>query len=552
MDSDGIARLFEKPISRRAALRSGGIGIAASSLAAFGLTGSASAENAGATVAARQQVTPALLQVTPDQVEGALAELDAIVEDARSRSGVPGVAVGVVYKDEVVALKGYGVREAGSPAQVDPDTVFQLASVSKPVASTVVAALVGDGVVGWDSRINELDPRFEMYDPWVTREVTIRDMFSHRSGLPDHAGDTLEDIGYDRAAVLHRLRYQKPASSFRSEYAYTNFGLTAAAVATAKAAGSTWEDISEERLYQPLNMRQTSSRFDHYINSPKRAATHVLVDGQWVAMYVRQPDAQSPAGGVSSTVRDMVQWLRLQLGGGTVDGDEIIDAGALGETHRPQFINGPPADPATDMAGFYGLGWNVSYDGAGAVRLSHSGAFALGAATSIFVLPGSELAIVVLTNAAPIGIAEAISVSFLDLATTGEIHQDYVQLFRDIFAVELAPAYDTDYSNPPESPSPALPSGAYAGVYQNDLYGEIEITEEGGDLSLGLGPEKEPFPIRHYDRDVFLYQPTGENAAGPSGVTFTVGPDRLATSVVIENLNINGQGTFNRPEEDDE
>src|SRR5207249_10706952 len=122
-------------------------------------------------------------------------------------------------------------REAGRPEPIDADTVFQLASVSKPVASTVMAALVGDRVVDWDDRIVDHDPEFQMYDAWVTNAVTLRDMFAHRSGLPDHAGDLLEDLGYGREEILYRLRYQKPASSFRAQYHYTNFGLTAAAVA---------------------------------------------------------------------------------------------------------------------------------------------------------------------------------------------------------------------------------------------------------------------------------------------------------------------------------
>ena len=142
----------------------------------------------------------------------------------------------------------------GRPETVDADTVFQIASMSKPIASTVVAALVGEGVVAWDDPIVRHEPAFAMHDAWVTRAITLRDMFCHRSGLPHHAGDLVEDIGYDRAEVLHRLRYVVPATSFRSHYAYTNFGLTAAAVAAARASGQSWEEVSAERLYRPLGM----------------------------------------------------------------------------------------------------------------------------------------------------------------------------------------------------------------------------------------------------------------------------------------------------------
>src|SRR5258708_6379478 len=181
-----------------------------------------------------------------------LPDLDNFVLETLKRTGVPGLSVAIVYKDQVIYLKGFGVRQAGKSEPVDPDTVFQLASVSKPIASTVVAALVGDGLVAWDDPIIRRDPTFAMHDAWVTENVTLRDMFCHRSGLPNHAGDALEDIGYDRAEILHRLRYDRPDSSFRSHLAYTHFGLTAAAVAAAKASGKSWEDVSAERLYQPL------------------------------------------------------------------------------------------------------------------------------------------------------------------------------------------------------------------------------------------------------------------------------------------------------------
>ena len=241
-------------------------------------------------------------QITEQTVRAALPALDKLVEQALQKTGIPGVAIAVVYKDRAIYQKGFGARETGKSERVDADTVFQLASVSKPIASSVVAALVGEKVVNWDDPIIRHDPGFQMYDPWVTREVTLRDMFAHRSGLPDHAGDRLEDLGYDRKAILSRLRYQKPSSSFRSHYAYTNFGFTEAAVAAANAAGKSWDEVSAEKLYQPLGMKNTSSRYADFVAAKNHALGHVLINGKWVAKYVRNPDAQSPAGGVCSTI----------------------------------------------------------------------------------------------------------------------------------------------------------------------------------------------------------------------------------------------------------
>ena len=217
---------------------------------------------------------------------------------------MPGVAIAIVHNDQVVYLKGFGVRQVGKAEAVDADTVFQLASVSKPVTSTVIAALVGEKIVDWDDCIVNHDPGFAMYTPWVTSQVTIRDFLCHRSGLLDHAGDLLEDLGYDRAGVLYRLRFLKPASSFRSHYAYTNFGFSEAAVAAAKAAGKPWDEVAAEKLYRPLGMASTSSRYEDYAAAKNRAHIHARIDGKWTAKYTRNADAQAPAGGVSSSVRD--------------------------------------------------------------------------------------------------------------------------------------------------------------------------------------------------------------------------------------------------------
>jgi CubicO group peptidase (beta-lactamase class C family) len=499
-------------------------------------------------VAPRAVLAPTTAVVPRQAVENALRYLQQFAEDARQRTGIPGLAIAVVYEDEAIYLEGFGVREAGKPQAVDADTVFQLASVSKPIATTVIAALVGNRIVGWDDPIIDHDPRFEMYDAWVTRQVTLRDMLAHRSGLPDHAGDTLEDIGYGQADILYRLRYQKPETSFRSHYAYTNFGFTEAAVAAALASGRSWPELSAELLYQPLGMKYTSSRFADFAGSANRASGHTQQDGQWVAKYTRDADAQSPAGGASSTIRDLARWLRLQLDGGKFGGRQIVAAEALAETHRPQIVRAPPADPRIDHAGFYGLGWNIDYDADGRVHWSHSGAFDLGAATSVALLPAQRLGIVILTNAQPIGVPEAISRSFFDVVLTGKVEKDWLALYRQLMATLLAPAYGiaVDHARAPAQPSPALPAAAYAGSYRNDLYGPIAITGTETGLVVKLGPQQRAFAMQHFDRDVFTYQPTGENAAGASAVSFLVGPDQKAGAVTLENLDIDGQGTFLR------
>jgi CubicO group peptidase (beta-lactamase class C family) len=478
----------------------------------------------------------------------ALAQLDGIAEQALQRIGVPGMAVAVVAGDEMVYARGFGVREAASGGPVLPETVFQIASLSKPLASTVVAAVAGDGALRWDDPVVQHDPGFEMYDSWVTRQVTFKDFFCHRSGLPEYAGDFLEDMGYDRQQVLYRLRYLKPVSSFRSAYAYTNFGLTEAGVAAAKAAGTTWEDLAETRLYRPLGMTSTSSRFRDYIARPDRAWPHVRDGGRWVSKFQRQPDPQSPAGGVSSNVIDLARWMRLQLGRGVFEGRRIVAQAPLDETHRPQIVSRPAPNPYENPTGFYGLGWNVSYDDAGRLRLGHSGAFSLGTGTNVALIPALGLGIVALTNGAANGVAEAVTAGFLDVALTGRITRDWAAVTGPAFVAIAEQSKEglSDFSTPPARVMPALPDAAYVGTYTSDLYGPVTVAAQGGGLVMLMGPDRTAYPLRHWDRDVFTYLPPGENFAGPSGVIFQVGADGRAGSVTVEQLNRTGQGTFPR------
>lgn len=483
-----------------------------------------------------------------DAVERHLPALDRLVADTMKKTGVPGMSVAVVSHDRVVYLKGFGVRRAGSPEPVDADTVFALASLSKPLATTVVAGLVGDGVVSWDDKIVRHDPGFAMSDPWVTREITLRDMFCHRSGLPDHAGDLLEDIGYDRGEILHRLRFVKPAGAFRASYAYTNFGFTAAAVAAARATGKSWEELSAERLYRPLGMSSTSSRHADFTARANRAFGHVRRNGAWVVGEQRNPDAQSPAGGVSSSARDMAAWLRLQLGRGVVEGREIVKAGALDASHRPQVVSKPAADPMTTAPGFYGLGWDIGYNEHPLVRWGHSGAFALGAATCVSVSPSEKLGIVVLSNSSPVGAPEAICRSFFNLVFAGKVERDWLTLFGGVFAKMMQPAYgrDADYAKPPIGATPPAALSAYLGNYNNDLYGPIAVTQDVNDLAVRIGPRLTPYVMRHYDGNIFTFQPPGENASGLSAVRFTLDGSDKATSVTIDYFNEDGQGVFVR------
>lgn len=483
-------------------------------------------------------------KLTRAAVDAAVAALDRMATDEIARDTVPGMAIAVVFEGETVFAAGYGVREAGTDLAVDADTAFQLASVSKPLGSTVIAALIGEGKIDWDTRVAEIDPGFALSAPWISDQVTIRDLYAHRSGLPDHAGDLLEDYGFSRDQVLHRLRDLTPSSSFRAGYAYTNFGLTEAAVAAAGAHGLSWEEASERFLYAPLGMTATSSRFDAFWSRENKALGHVKVDGKWVHKDQRQPDAQSPAGGASSSVTDMAEWLKLILAKGEWQGKPLIPADALDEAHLPHMLTEPHSP--FGYPGFYGLGWNVGWTPDGRSKLSHSGAFAMGAATAISVYPDDGLAIVVLTNAAPFGVPEALAASFADIAFYGKPLEDWLPLYGALFQQMEDAEAGPDYGTPPADPFPAAPRDGYLGRYANAYFGTVEIVAEGDGMAMLVGPGKLRLPLTHFDRDIFTWETIGENAIGLSSVTFTLDKDRRATGLVVGQWDQNGGGRFAR------
>lgn len=492
--------------------------------------------SAGTATAAPTPPPAPTAQLTDAQVDTAVRRLDATVADMMRRTGVPGVSVAVVHDDEVVYLKGFGLRRVGEPATVGPDTVFQVASVSKPITSTVVAgALKSPG--DFDRHV-EL-PGFALKDPWVTEHVSTADLLSHRSGLPDHAGDLLEDLGYDQAYILDHLRLE-PLSPFRASYAYTNFGFTAAAEAVARDHGTSWQKLSDDVLFKPAGMADSSTEYSAYERAPDRATIHAKnPDGTWSPRFVRNADAQAPAGGVSSTARDMARWLRLQLGDGKLDGKQIVPADNLARTHLPEIVSVPVTPTGT--SGFYGLGWNVSYDQAGRLRLSHSGGFLLGANTNVTMLPLEQLGIVVLTNGAPVGLPDALALDFFDFAEHGKTTADWLPLAESLYAgLEDDVRSPTDYTKPPAGAKAAKADSAYTGTYDSPYYGKATVTAGpgGSGLVLSLGPEPQRYPLTHYDGDVFSFETAGENMAGRTGVTFGDGTLR------VEYLEADHLGTF--------
>ncbi|MGD9862740.1 MAG: serine hydrolase [Pseudodonghicola sp.] len=489
-----------------------------------------------------------LFPASEERIAAAIATLDDLAQQMLARSGIPGLAIAVVHRGQTVYARGFGLRAVGQPAPVDADTVFLLASLSKPVGATVVATQVSAGTVGWDSPVQPLLPWFGLGDPWVSQHVTIGDLYAHRSGLPDHAGDDLEDLGYDRRTVLERLA-QLPQHAFRAHYAYTNFGLTAAAEAVAVAAGQDWASLSERALYAPLDMGATSSRHADYMARANRAASHTPGPDGYVAADLRQPDGQSPAGGVSSSVNDMARWMTMVLSGGMAGDTRLIAEQALRPALSPQMIDGLPMSVEARSSS-YGYGFGVGVRPSGRVVISHSGAFALGASTTFALIPGLDLGIVVLTNAPPTGVAESIAGHFTDRAELGVDSRDWLAAYGPRMAALSAPTGSLVGAEPPADPAPAQDSAAYPGHYDNGYFGAAQVESGDDGLILRLGPEGRALALQHWDGDRFVIHPLTENE--PSGsvsrVDFAVGADGRATALTIEHLDHAGLGRFQRRE----
>jgi CubicO group peptidase (beta-lactamase class C family) len=433
------------------------------------------------------------------------------------QTGLPGMAIGLVSmpagQAPLVRTAAFGVRRLGAPELVDADTVFPLASVSKPIASTLVAMLFGDASA-WLDVVPDLG---------LERSVTYAQLFSHRSGLPDHAGDLLEDLGYSREEIIDRLRALRlnPASA----YAYTNFGLTAAAVRAVQGRYPSWESAAQAVLYGPYGMTSTSSRNDEFVRRGNRTWGHRHArNGGWACIpdEQRNPDAQSPAGGVTSSVRDLIRWMQLHFEGSPV-------YSTLQPTHAPY-----------DHASDYGYGWIVR-DANGDTKLSHSGAFELGAATSVVIRPKQRWGLVVLTNGAPIGIPETLCAAFELLVSDsrrsaqtlvsdrspGKVHPD-----QDVTLLDNIREY-MDYTlHPPRKSNDARgdpkigSSYEFTGTYASTYHGTARFVIEEGALVMYLGPDGKQrfilYPVANpAQRDVFVYDARGETGERAARLEFS-------------------------------
>ncbi|BDZ70221.1 serine hydrolase domain-containing protein [Methanobacterium petrolearium] len=284
---------------------------------------------------------------------------NSYVENLFKNSLIPGAAVVVVYKDQIVYTKTLGVKKVGESDPIHADTLFQIGSCTKAFTATAIGSLVDDSLMTWDdtAQLYFPDPdEFTLQDPVATPQANMKDLLSHRTGMYENAGNEhIMDFSYDFMETLYRMRFIESQNVFRAKFAYNNIMFSLAGHSAARASSTTWSQLIKENILQPLKMDSSVTTYQEYVNSPNHSGTHVIVDG--VVYYVdpNNLDGMAPAGSLSCSIKDMGNWLRFQLNEGIFNGQQIVSSQSMAETHMPLiFIE---SEPNTEL--WYALGWGL-------------------------------------------------------------------------------------------------------------------------------------------------------------------------------------------------
>jgi CubicO group peptidase (beta-lactamase class C family) len=438
------------------------------------------------------------------------------------------MAIAVVKDGRVVLQKGYGVRQLGDPAPVDTHTLFGIGSTTKAFTVAALATLVDAGKLSWDDPVYERLPGFQMYDPYVSRELRIRDLLSHRSGLGQGEGDLmLFDTMYSRDDVVHRIRSLKPASSFRSQFAYNNLMFVVAGQVVATVSGKSWDDYVREKIFVPLGMTDTNTTNEAY----RAGANWALPDGKLTGKLMNLDNA-GPAGSINSSVADMARWLLLQLDLGGIPGTDtrVFSEKSAAEMWTQQSIfpvdewglDGLPS-LRPHFSG-YAMGWFLS-DYKGRELVGHPGGVA-GYVARVMLVPEEHLGVVILTNAVETNAYEAVMFHILD-GYFGGPTQDYITAFKAKEDKEHLAAEQTiqkaQHARAADS-KPSLPLERYSGDYSDPWYGKVTIRPENGALVLKfLQTKNGTAELQHWQYDTFRAHWRG-GPAEDAFVTFALTP----------------------------
>jgi len=435
---------------------------------------------------------------------GIPADFDATVARAMATFKVPGLAVAVVKNDSVIFAKGYGVRALGAPEPVTPHSLFAVGSTSKAFTVAVLQQLEQEGKLRLDDPATQYLPSLQLYDPYVTRELTVRDLVTHRSGLPT-ANAVWYGTPYSREEILRRLRYRKPSASFRSTWQYQNEMFLAAGQVIAAVDGRSWDDAVKARLFTPLGMRASGTSVRELATMPDVAQPHLERDGTVRRIPYRNIDNIAPAGSINSSVHDMARWIRFQLAKGKWNGAQLLNEAAFDDARRPYMAM--PSSPFSELTApgaqlvSYGMAWML-YGWNGRTIVEHSGGID-GMTAEVALVPEERLGLVILANLSTV--APQVLQSYLLDSFFGAPKRDWTgEVSTKMAALEKAGADAMAKAERERTKDsrPTLPLSAYAGTYADSLYGDVVVREANGALQLTFLGNREA-RLEHWQFDTF-------------------------------------------------
>jgi len=423
------------------------------------------------------------------------ADLDAFVSQSMKTFGPPAMTIAVVENGKPVVTKAYGVRSIGSPAKADEHTAFPIGSESKAFTSAALAILVDQGKLKWTDRVVDKLPGFQMYDPYATAHMTIRDLLTHRSGLGLGEGDLLivPSTSRSRADIVHALRYLKPATGFRETFAYDNILYIVAGALVEAVSGETWEHFVEKHIFAPVGMTDAATSYD--INAKNGVALHdragaLMGKGRLrVLKHGLEGGASAPAGAINASAIDMAKWIQVQLAHGKLpNGKRLFSEEQAAEMWKPLVVVSPDSLGAATSAVMsaisppfqdYGLGWFIeNYHGHTVVE--HTGAV-LGAVAALYLIPEKNVGIAVMINSEDGAARRAVAFHLLD-HYLGIPDQNWNVTLKQLVDKMVAGAEKAMKAQPEQmkpNDKSSLPTASYAGVYQDPWYGTTTVSGRG-------------------------------------------------------------------------
>ncbi|MCX6134380.1 MAG: serine hydrolase [Ignavibacteriales bacterium] len=461
-------------------------------------------------------------------------DLDAFVQSVQKEFEVPGLALAIVKDGKVVVAKGYGVRKMGEAARVDEQTLFGIASNTKAFTATALGLLVEEGMLEWDAPVVKYLPWFQLSNPYVTREITIRDLLVHRSGLGLGAGDLLwwPRSTYDRKEIAKRLKFIPLVKSFRSAYAYDNVLYLIAGEVIEAISGLSWEDFVATRILAKLGMTDSNVRHSDAGGNGNVAMTHASVDGKVRPIEPFTSDNTNPAGGINASARDIAKWMIVQLDSGRVSGGTRLFSPQttvqLWRMVTPIPAGNPPPELSALRTNFngYALGFGVS-DYHGYKFVHHTGGLP-GYVSKIAMIPELKLGVAVLTNQESGEAFESITYHVLD-EFIGGAKKDWLAAFKKMqarLASMTAMEEKMTVGKRDSTSRPSLPLASYAGTYSDPWYGDITVASENGKLMMRFGhtPSLEG-ELQHWQFDTFIARWKDRELRADAFVTFSLNPD---------------------------